>query len=105
GHHRWPANPCLWGSMSNTRRNNQTRYQSSFARIVAVLATALIAVVMLGTLLIVAPANTPARSQVTSVALPYFTQAWRIFAPEILKVNRSLEFRVAWRNEQRDLVT
>lgn len=61
-------------------------------------------VVMLGTILVVSPDGTPLRSTVRSAALPYFGQTWRVFAPDILKTNRTFEIRVQWRDEAGELV-
>lgn len=66
---------------------------------------ALALIVMLGTALIIAPAGTPLRSEVRSAALPYFGQTWRVFAPNILKTNRTLEMRAQWRDGEGELVT
>jgi hypothetical protein len=62
------------------------------------------AVVVLGTVLILTPTGTPLRSEVRSVAFPYFSQNWRVFAPNILKVNRTLEIRAQWRDDKGELV-
>lgn len=73
-------------------------------RATGIVATAIALVVILGTALIVSPVGTPLRSEVRSVALPYFGQTWRVFAPNILKVDRTLEFRVAWVDSDGNMV-
>lgn len=77
---------------------------SRSARVTGVIATVVAFVVIAGTALIVSPVGTPLRSEVRSVALPYFGQTWRVFAPNILKSDRSLEFRVGWRDDNGDMV-
>lgn len=74
------------------------------AKITGIIAGSVAAVVMLGTGLVLAPEGTPLRKEVSSVALPYFGQNWRVFAPNILKVNRTLEMRAQWRNGEGELV-
>jgi len=59
---------------------------------------------MLGTVLIVTPSGTPLRAEARSLALPYFGQSWRVFAPNILKANRDLEIRAQWRDDSGELV-
>lgn len=73
-------------------------------RVVGIIVTVIMAIVMVSTVLIVAPAGTPLRSEVRSVATPYFGQNWRVFAPNILKVDRTLEVRVQWRDDEGALV-
>lgn len=74
------------------------------ARVTASVVSAIIAIVMIGTVLMVMPAGTPLRSEVRAVAAPVFSQSWRVFAPNILKVDRTLEFRAQWRDEEGELV-
>ena len=69
---------------------------SRSARITGLVAVAVMAVVMLTTVLVVAPAGTPLRAEARSAALPYFGQNWRVFAPDILTTDRTLEFRAQW---------
>jgi len=69
-----------------------------------ILTSLVLAIAMLGTLLIVSPQGTPLRSAVRSVALPYFGQTWRVFAPTLLKSNRTLEIRAQWRDDSGELV-
>lgn len=69
-----------------------------------IIATIVVAIVMVGTALVLAPAGTPLRSEVRAVAMPYFGQTWKVFAPNILKVDRTLEMRAQWR-EDGELVT
>ncbi|MFT4258550.1 DUF5819 family protein [Microbacterium sp.] len=73
-------------------------------RVTGIVASAVVLVVMIMTVLIVSPAGTPLRSEVRAAALPYFGQNWRVFAPDILKVNRTLEIRAQWRDGNGDLV-
>lgn len=75
------------------------------AKVTGIVATVVMLVVMLGTVLVVSPAGTPLRAAVRSVALPYFGQTWRVFAPNILKTNRTFEIRAQWRDDGGDLVT
>ncbi len=70
-----------------------------------IVATVVMFVVMLGTVLVVSPDGTPLRSEVRSAALPYFGQTWRVFAPNIMKVNRTFEIRSQWRDDDGELVT
>lgn len=86
--------------ISNTEQPRLTRG----ARIMGILTSLVLAIAMLGTLLIVSPQGTPLRATVRSVALPYFGQTWRVFAPTILKSNRTLEVRAQWRDESGELV-
>ncbi|GAA1536035.1 hypothetical protein GCM10009803_15900 [Microbacterium ginsengiterrae] len=69
-----------------------------------VIATIIILVVIAGTALIFAPSGTPLRSAVQTVAFPYFSQNWRVFAPDILKSNRTFEIRAQWRDDSGELV-
>lgn len=73
-------------------------------RVTSAIAALVSIIVMLGTLLVVAPEGTPLRAEVRSLSLPYFGQNWRVFAPDILKVNRTLEFRAQWRDDNDALV-
>lgn len=68
------------------------------------MAAAIALVVMVATVLVVSPEGTPMRDQARSLLLPYFGQNWRVFAPNILKTNRTLEMRAQWRNADDDLV-
>lgn len=86
--------------ISNTEQPRLTRG----ARIMGILTSLVLAVSMLGTLLIVSPQGTPLRATARSVALPYFGQTWRVFAPTILKSNRTLEVRAQWRDANGELV-
>ena len=74
------------------------------ARVTGIIATLVAFVVIAGTALIVSPVGTPLRSEVRSVALPYFGQTWRVFAPNIMKVDRTLQFRVGWLDDNGDMV-
>lgn len=51
---------------------------------------------MVGTVLMVSPAGTPLKRELQSIASPYFSQNWRVFAPNIMKANFSLEMRAQW---------
>lgn len=84
-------------------RENRPELDRS-ARITGVVAGIVALAVMLTTVLVVAPEGTPLRDRARSVALPYFGQNWRVFAPAILKTNRTLEFRAQWRDEDDELV-
>lgn len=70
----------------------------------AVVATIIMLVVMLATILLIMPSGTPLKQQVQSVASPYFSQNWRVFAPNILKVNRKVEIRAQWRDDNNELI-
>jgi len=74
------------------------------ARISGIVASLVVVLVMIGTVLIVLPSGTPGRAAVTQIATPYFGQNWRVFAPRITKGNRVLEMRAQWRDENGDLV-
>lgn len=69
-----------------------------------IVAVVVAAIVMVTTVLVLSPPGTPLRDQVRSLALPYFGQNWRVFAPNILKTNRTLEIRAQWRDDAGDLV-
>lgn len=86
-------------------RKSPTKVLDRPARVTGIIAIVVMVIVMLGTVLIVAPAGTPLRSEVRSAATPYFVQNWRVFAPNILKVNRTLEMRAQWRDGEGELVT
>jgi len=77
---------------------------SKAASLSGIVASLVILIVMVGTVLIVLPTDTPGRSAVTKIAAPYFTQSWRVFAPNIAKKNMILEMRAQWRNEDDELV-
>lgn len=74
------------------------------ARLTALVAVVVMVVVMVGTVVMLLPAGTPLKQSVQSVAAPYFSQNWRVFAPNILKVNRTVEVRAQWRDERGELV-
>ncbi|WP_217135756.1 DUF5819 family protein [Leucobacter chinensis] len=65
-------------------------------RVSAVTAMVLSLLVMVGTVIMVLPAGTPMKKELQSVASPYFSQTWRVFAPNIMKANFSLEMRAQW---------
>lgn len=73
-------------------------------RLTAIVTSAVMVVVMVGTVLLVIPSGIPLRSQVHSVGAPYFSQNWRVFAPNILKVNRKVEIKAQWRDDDDQLV-
>jgi hypothetical protein len=77
---------------------------SRSARVTGIIVTLIVLVVVVGTALIFTPAGNPVRSAVQSAAFPYFSQNWRVFAPNILKTNRSFEIRAQWRDENGELV-
>ncbi|OIH84853.1 hypothetical protein BLJ79_06425 [Arthrobacter sp. UCD-GKA] len=54
-------------------------------------------------LVLVSP-NTPVRAAVFSVASPYYTQKWNVFAPSIMKVNTDFSFQAQWRDANGSLV-
>lgn len=83
--------------------NPPTRLTRS-QRASGLIATAIALIVILGTALIVSPVGAPLRSEVRTAALPYFGQSWRVFAPNILKADRALEVRVAWLDDNGELV-
>ncbi len=78
---------------------------SRSARVTGVIATLIVFVVVAGTALIFPPSGNPLRSAVQDVAFPYFSQNWRVFAPNILKSNRTVEIRAQWPDENGELVT
>jgi hypothetical protein len=41
----------------------------------------------------------PAQAAVREAFSPYFAQGWRLFAPDILRVNRALQIQVAWQED------
>lgn len=73
------------------------------ARVTGIVATIVMVIVMLGTALIFTPNGTPLRSEVRDASFPYFAQSWRVFAPNILKSNRTLEIRAQWRDDNGEL--
>lgn len=75
------------------------------ARVTGIIASLVIFVVIAGTALIFTPSGNPLRGAVQSAAFPYFSQNWRVFAPNILKSNRTLEIRAQWPDESGELVT
>lgn len=70
-----------------------------YRRWTGIAALAVIVLSIVGTLLIVSPEGTPLRQQARSALVPYFSQNWRVFAPSILKANRTLEIRAQWRED------
>jgi len=70
----------------------------------AVIASVIMLIVMASTVLVLLPAGTPLRQPVNSAVSPYFSQNWRVFAPNILKVNRKVEIRAQWRDDNNQLV-
>ncbi|HEY4535426.1 MAG TPA: DUF5819 family protein [Enteractinococcus sp.] len=59
---------------------------------------------MVSTVLVLLPPSTPLREPVNSTVSPYFSQNWRVFAPNILKINRTVEIRAQWRDDNNQLV-
>src|SRR5690606_8452356 len=96
-----PASPPEGAPAEQTTRGEGL---TRSARVTASVVSAIIAIVMIGTVLMVMPSGTPLRSEVRAVAAPVFSQSWRVFAPNILKVDRTLEFRAQWRDEEGELV-
>lgn len=94
--------------MSNKDRPPNTVKATAAAatghRTTAIVASIIMLIVMVGTILIILPAGTPLRQPVQAVATPYFSQNWRVFAPNILKVNRTVDIRAQWRDDSGDLV-
>ena len=62
---------------------------------------ALSLLLMVGTVLMVSPAGTPLKRELQSIASPYFSQNWRVFAPNIMKANFSLEMRAQWFDDEK----
>lgn len=85
--------------------NSESPRLTRGARITGIITSIVLAVAILGTLLVVSPEGTPLRSTVRSATLPYFGQTWRVFAPNILKSNRTFELRAQWRDDSGELVT
>lgn len=81
-----------------------TQTLTTSQRVTGIVATAIALIVMIGTVLIVSPPGTALRSEVRSVALPYFSQTWKVFAPSITKSDRTFEIRAQWRDENGNLV-
>jgi hypothetical protein len=48
--------------------------------------------------------ETPADAAVEDAFAPYFSQSWKLFAPDIARSNRSLELQAQWRDEDGELV-
>lgn len=84
--------------------NAEPQHLTKGARTTGIIASIVLIIAMLSTVLIVSPSGTPLRSTVRSVALPYFGQTWRVFAPNIMKINREFEIRAQWRDENGVLV-
>lgn len=70
----------------------------------AVVASVIMLIVMASTVLVLLPSGTPLREPVNSAVSPSFSQNWRVFAPNILKVNRNVEIRAQWRDDNNQLV-
>src|SRR5690625_2480768 len=87
----------------NTRK--ATAIITSEHRTTAIVASIIMLIVMLGTILVILPSGTLFRQPVQAVATPYFSQNWRVFAPNILKVNRTVDIRAQWRNDNGELVS
>lgn len=75
------------------------------ARVTGIIASLVTFVVIAGTALIFTPSGNPLRGAVQSAAFPYFSQNWRVFAPDILKSNRTFEIRAQWPDDNGELVT
>lgn|SRR5699024_4913891 len=85
----------------NERRVPQQHVQH---KVTAVVATVIMLLVMVSTVLLILPSGTPLKQQVHGVASPFFSQNWRVFAPNILKVNRKVEIRAQWRDDNNELI-
>lgn len=80
--------------------------QAPKARIMTAAATLLVALYVLVSLIIVIPSKAPAPfSALESSATPMFSQSWRVFAPNIMKVNANLQAQAQWRDETGEIVT
>lgn len=88
-------------AQKNVRRVQQQHVQH---KTTAIIASIIMLVVMLSTILLILPSGTPLKQQVQAVASPYFSQNWRVFAPNILKVNRKVEISAQWRDDNNELV-
>src|SRR5699024_7681509 len=85
----------------NERRVPQQHVQH---KVTAVVATVIMLLVMVSTVLLILPSGTPLKQQVHGVASPFFSLNWRVFAPNILKVNRKVEIRAQWRDDNNELI-
>lgn len=94
--------------MKNKDRPRNTRKATAIItsehRTTAIVASIIMLIVMVGTILVILPSGTLFRQPVQAVATPYFSQNWRVFAPNILKVNRTVDIRAQWRNDNGELV-
>lgn len=92
-------------NLLNQARRNEGRVppQPVQHKTTAVVATIIMFVVMLATLLLIMPSGTPLKQPLQTVASPFFSQNWRVFAPNILKVNRKVEIRAQWRDDNNEL--
>lgn len=86
------------GSGEGTISKSRTR------TVTGVIASLIMIVVMVSTVMILLPSGTPGRQPIASAASPYFSQNWRVFAPDILKVNRKVDIRAQWRDDSGELV-
>jgi len=75
-------------------------------KIVSGVALGLVAVYVVVSLAIVAPAGAfrSAMAPLIGAASPYFAQKWNVFAPNIMKVNTELQLQAQWRDESGELV-
>lgn len=92
---------------NNDRPRNKPKVSGDITggyQITAIVASVIMLIVMVGTILIVLPSGTPLRQPVQSAASPYFSQNWRVFAPDILKVNRTVDIRAQWRDDGGELI-
>ncbi|WP_217136375.1 DUF5819 family protein [Leucobacter chinensis] len=87
--------------ISTTINAEGTERPSLSARFSTVVAMALSLLIMVGTVLMVLPQGTPMKKELQSVAAPYFAQNWRVFAPNIMKANFSLEMRAQWFEDEK----
>lgn len=85
-------------------QKTERRQQPVQHKTTAVVASLIMLVVMVSTVLLILPSGTPLKQQVHAVASPFFSQNWRVFAPNILKVNRRVDIRAQWRDDNNELV-
>ena len=92
--------------VDETTPDATTEPVSRNAKIAAAVALGLVAVYVLVSLAIVAPAGAfrSAMAPVIGAASPYFAQKWNVFAPNIMKANTGLRFQAQWRDESGQLV-
>lgn len=70
-------------------------------RLAAAFSLAAVAIYLVCATLVVVPGSTPISKTVT----PYFSQTWKLFAPNIRKSSTMLEVRAQWRDDAGEFVT